>query len=212
MAGSFGFSLSLRVRRTQGRETTVSPDQNNGRGELPPGREPFFSRAIDGRAARRPGGRGGKRRGHDGHSQRRPGQAGCQGNGAGSQLSRLLTHTLLLPAPIPLRTQPSNASAFAPLPPHPPPSVLRRSNGPQANTQPARPPKNHAIGTNTPARAARLGSGRKQASKQAKPGAGRRRASLARGKEGLGGGKVLSRWPSLLFACLTSGVSRRRGV
>ncbi|ROT63853.1 hypothetical protein C7M84_018234 [Penaeus vannamei] len=41
------------VRRTQGRETTASPDQNNGRGELPPGREPFsLSPSWSSRAAK----------------------------------------------------------------------------------------------------------------------------------------------------------------
>ncbi|ROT63954.1 hypothetical protein C7M84_018143 [Penaeus vannamei] len=58
MAGCWGSFLSrLRVRRTQGRETTASPDQNNGRGELPPGREPFSlspSRGCQGSGAQAP--------------------------------------------------------------------------------------------------------------------------------------------------------------
>ncbi|ROT63944.1 hypothetical protein C7M84_018133 [Penaeus vannamei] len=60
MAGCWGSFLSrFRVRRTQGRETTASPDQNNGRGELSPGREPFslspsWSRGCQGSGAQAP--------------------------------------------------------------------------------------------------------------------------------------------------------------
>ena len=86
----------FRVRRTQGRETTVSPDQNNGRGELPPGREPFYFLLWRHRWACSEEDRQGRGSGAGTTGTRREygrDRRSAKAMGAGSQLSRLLTHT-----------------------------------------------------------------------------------------------------------------------
>ena len=128
----------------------------------------FFFGAIAGRAARRTGRGGEAARARRALAENTAGTGGLPRQWGRAHSCQGCSHTPhTASCTHPLRTQPNNASAFAPLPPPTSSTILRRSNGPQANTQTAHPPQNHAIGTSTPDRAARLGSGRKQASNQA---------------------------------------------
>ncbi|ROT70783.1 hypothetical protein C7M84_010913, partial [Penaeus vannamei] len=105
------------------------------------------------------------------------------------------------------RRRTRTTAAASSLPGASPFSLYRHPTGRRQNYIRLQPPKEHTTrnGALAATRAARLGSGGKQASKQT--GAGRRRASQARGK---GRGGTLA-GPVSFSTCLTRGLRRRRG-